>query len=521
LTATSNAGNVARSVTVTVTNAPPTAGAPELPRSFLDTGYRPPTGRTITVNAGGDLQSALDQAQPGDLILLEAGATFTGNFILPNKTGTGWIIVRTSTPDANLPQGIRVTPASASLMPKIISPNSDPALQTAGGAHHFRFVGVEFGVAAGTDIYNIVSFGGDQTSLADTPHDLIIDRCYIHGNADRNARRGVMINSAGTAIIDSYISDIHEIGADSQAVCGWNGPGPFKIVNNYLEGAGENFMLGGSPPSIQNLIPSDVEFRLNNVFKPLSWKQDDPAYAGRRWTVKNLFEMKNAQRLLVDQNVFENNWADAQNGFAILFTPRGEGGKAPWATVADVNFTNNILRHSGSGFNIAGPDDTSPSQPSQRILIKNNLVDDINGAKWGGADGRAVQTVGGPANITIDHNTIFQSGEIIVADVATSPGFVFRNNIAPHNDYGVLGSAHGTGLEALGFYFPGYDFRRNVIVSAPISIYPPDNFYPASLNEVGFVDFANGDYRLADSSRYRNAGTDGKDVGCDFTAVGR
>src|SRR5262245_12541330 len=496
-------------------------GDPEPPRVYLNTDYVEPTGQTITVNAGGDLQSALDQAQPGDLILLQAGATFTGNFVLPNKTGTGWVTVRASTPDANLQQGTRVTPASASLMPKIISPNSEPALRTADGAHHFRFVGVEFGVASGTDIFNIVAFGGDQTSMAATPNYLIIDRCYIHGAADRNARRGVLINSASAAIIDSYISDIHEVGADSQAICGWNGPGPFKIVNNYLEGAGENFMLGGAPPSIQNLIASDIEFRLNNVFKPLSWKIGDPTYAGMRWTIKNLFELKNAQRVLVDQNVFENNWADAQNGFCILFTPRSEAGVAPWATASDVTFTNNIVRHSGCGFNISGGDDVSPSQPSHRILIKNNLIDDINGPRWGGADGRALQFIGGPVNITIDHNTTFEDSAIIVADVAPSPGFVFRNNIAPHGNYGVFGSRHGTGLDTLAFYFPGYEFKRNVIISAPSSNYPPDNFYPSSLSEVGFVDFANGNYRLASTSPYRNAGTDGKDVGCDFTALGR
>src|SRR5262245_578827 len=302
-------------------------GDPEPPRVYLNTTYVAPTGRTITVNAGGDLQSAIDQAQPGDVVELQAGANFTGHFVLPNKTGTGWVTVRTSTPDANLPQGTRVTPASASLMPKIISANTEPALRTADGAHLYRFIGVEFGVAAGVNIiFNIVSFGGDQTSLAEMPHDLIIDRCYIHGNASGNARRGVLINSANTAIIDSYISDIHEIGADAQAVCGWNGPGPFKIVNNYLEGSGENVMFGGAPPSIPNLIPSDIEFRLNLVSKPLSWKVGHPTYAGQEWSIKNLFEIKNGQRLLVDQNIFENNWIESQVGIAILFTPRIEDG---------------------------------------------------------------------------------------------------------------------------------------------------------------------------------------------------
>src|SRR5215510_7437059 len=80
---------------------PPSPGAPELPRVFLDTSYRAPTGQTITVNAGGNLQNALNQAQPGDLIQLPAGATFTGKCVLPNKTGADWMIIRSSAADAH------------------------------------------------------------------------------------------------------------------------------------------------------------------------------------------------------------------------------------------------------------------------------------------------------------------------------------------------------------------------------------------------------------------------------------
>src|SRR5262249_51219960 len=161
--------------------------------------------------------------------------------------------------DASLPQGTRVSPANASLMPKIISPNSDPAIQTAAAAHHFRFVGVEFGVASGTYNYSIVAFDGDQTTTAQMPHDLIVDRSYIHGNTADSSRRGVLLNAASSAVIDSYISNIHDDGADTQAIAGWNGSGPFKIVNNFLEAAGENVMFGGAAPSIQNLVASDVE----------------------------------------------------------------------------------------------------------------------------------------------------------------------------------------------------------------------------------------------------------------------
>src|SRR5438309_8949403 len=93
------------------------ADLPLLPRLWLDTTYTPPTGGTVrTVNAGGDLQAAINAARPGDVITLQPGATFSGNYTLPNKSGTGWIIVRTSAADASLPPpGTRITPADAAI----------------------------------------------------------------------------------------------------------------------------------------------------------------------------------------------------------------------------------------------------------------------------------------------------------------------------------------------------------------------------------------------------------------------
>src|SRR5437867_12489837 len=65
----------------------------------------------IDVPPGGDLQAALDQARPGDTIRLSAGATSTGWFTLPAKGGSEYIVVRTNTPDVDLPPpGTRVNP---------------------------------------------------------------------------------------------------------------------------------------------------------------------------------------------------------------------------------------------------------------------------------------------------------------------------------------------------------------------------------------------------------------------------
>ncbi len=493
---------------------------PELPRLLMDTSHAAPTGATIVVRAGGDLQGALNGAHPGDVITLEAGATFRGNFTLPNKAGSGWIVIRTAA-DTSLPApGTRVGPADAGRMPKIVSPNQTAAIRTAAGAHHYRLMGLEVTVAAGVpQNYSLLELGSGSQTLSGVPHHLILDRMYIHGNPTATVRRAVTLNSAYTAIVDSYLSDCHELGADSQAVGGWNGPGPFKIVNNYLEGAGENFILGGGDPSIPNLVLSDVEFRRNHCYKPLSWRVGDPSYAGRRWSVKNLFELKNAQRVLIDGNVFENNWVDAQNGYAILFTVRNQDGGAPWSTVQDVTFTNNIVRHAGGGLNIHGRDGNFPSQQSRRFKIANNLFEDIDGRRWGG--GGTFLLVSAVPNIQAHHNTILQSGNLVSPYGGPSAAFVFLNNIGPHNEYGIFGDNRGSGNAGISFYFPDGIFRRNVIAGAEARSYPADNFYPASLSRVGFLGLGAGNYRLSPSSPYKNAGTDGRDLGCDFDALQR
>lgn len=494
-----------------ISNDPP---AP--PAVFLDTKMAKRTGRKIRVS--GDLQKAIDEASAGDVLILRAGKVFLGNFTLPRKQGKGWITIRSSAITQLPIEGKRVSPEDAQFMPRIISPNSHPAIATTPGAHHFRLIGIEVGVAENVAVnYSLISLGEDskrQTSLDHVPQDLIIDRCYIHGNTDSTLRRGITLNSARAAVIDSYISDCHEAGADSQAICGWNGPGPFKIVNNYLEGAGENVMFGGGEPGIEGLVPSDIEFRGNHCFKPLAWKADDPQFAGRRWTVKNLFELKNARRVLVDGNLFENNWADAQTGYAILFTVRSQGPKAPWTVVEDVLFTNNVVRHTSAAVNILGRDSNNPSQQATRISITNNLFEDVSSDKRKG-DG-AFLKITDAANVTIDHNTVIQSGNIITAYSAPNPKFVFINNIVRHNRYGVKGDGAGTGAATIEKYFPDAIFRKNAFVGAQSNLYPDDNFFPA---EISFAGQEGQNLKLPSNSAFVNAGTDGKSLGCDIDAL--
>jgi len=48
---------------------------------------------------------------------------------------------------------------------------------------------------------------------------------------------------------------------------------------------------------------------------------------------------------------------------------------------------------------------------------------------------------------------------------------------------------------------------------------PMENFFPLTLNDVGFEDLAGGNYRLASTSMFKGKGTDSKDPGCDIDAL--
>jgi hypothetical protein len=365
---------------------------PQLPQIYIDTTFNLPQGATWKAHTSTDFTNALNAANPGDTIVLDAGTTYSGNFTLPVKSNANhqWIYIISSALNSLPAPGTRVNPTTdAANMPKIATPNVSPAITIPPGASNYRFVGLEMTSVSTQGChpsvncfsYQLIYMAGKPAQ--GLPDSITVDRCYLHGSPTQDVREGIIANGSNIAVVDSYISDIHESTIDSQAIVAYFSPGPIKIVNNFLSATTENVLFGGAGGASNPWVPSDIEIRNNWFYKPPEWAAVGVTIPpNNQWKEKNLLEFKNARRVLVDGNTLENTWVSGQTGFAVLFTVRtGQSGNL--AVVDDITFTNNLLKNVTSGFSTLYQDDSCGKPPYQqctnlgetkRILVYNNLI---------------------------------------------------------------------------------------------------------------------------------------------------
>jgi hypothetical protein len=557
-------------------------GPAELPRvtvpsSMSDT---PTPGSLIIVNAGGDLKSALSNAQCGDVIQLQAGATFTGQFTVPAKNCDNhhWIIIRTSAPDGALPaEGQRLTPCYAGVAslegrPQYSCPNpqnvmakiqietpGDGPIRFASGANHYRLIGLELTRPAGTKgIARLIIGEG-------TADHLVVDRSWLHGAPQDQTREGVSLNGmTNVAIVDSYFSDFHCIAKtggciDSHAVGGGIGntqDGPFKIEDNYLEASGQGVLFGGGPAT---MTPEDIEILKNHFFKPWQWMSGNSPFVGgpdgNPFIVKNHLELKNAVRVLVEANLMENAWGGfTEDGYGIVLTPKNQhsldddSDVCPLCQVTDITVRYVRVSHVAGGFQLStslsghGKQGGGPAFSGTRWSIHDVVIDDIS-TKYLGPGTAFEISNSWPKNplntVTINHVTAFPdlSSHMIImgnAQSASMYGLVFTNNLLMTGRYPIWNTGGGhancaykdipiTSIEGC---FTSQIFGNNGLIDSPSkfppSSWPSDNMFPQSVAEVEFADYQNGnggDYELQPSSPYKSMGTDGKDLGADIVGL--
>jgi hypothetical protein len=144
--------------------------------------------------------------------------------------------------------------------------------------------------------------------------------------------------------------------------------------------------------------------------------------------------------------------------------------------------------------------------------LENNLLTNV---------GKVADLAGG-SGVTFQHNTFIANlGSSMIENIGnTVPNFVFKDNIAANNEYGV--HCQTGDYSCFPNLFNG-NMLGNVIFGPPMpyrptcgSPYPPRNYCVGTIDKVGFVDIANGNYRLARTSPYKGKASDGKDPGMDM-----
>lgn len=267
----------------------------------------------------------------------------------------------------------------------------------------------------------------------------------ILGDPTKGAKRGIAGNGPTLVVNQNYIEDCFQLspGNDSQAFCAWDSPGPFLITDNYLSGGSETVLFGGADSLTALRMPSDIVLRGNTITKRATWQHQAIG-------VKNVIELKAAQRVLIEDNDVSESWAQGQTGYLLMLTVRNQGGKAPWSTVQDVVIQNNRFAHGAAALSILGLDDTPNfvSVRMARIQLLGNSFADIDHLIYGpGASDKLIQIGGGPTDVTIDSNVFAGANlgsQVYFYGAPPCVNMNITNNKWPTSAYGVFGENSST-----------------------------------------------------------------------------
>lgn len=251
----------------------PGAGV-SLPVEFLDTTRGGYTGHTpIVVSSETALTTAFEQADlaGGGVIQIEQGTEiFSWN--MPPRTTSGWIWIETRNAEGYsvndgaqilLPAGERVTPTVGQRFARFSTVITDHAISVSGSAHHVRFRSISVGQRLGdNDGFALVVMSPDA-------HHIIFEQCYFTQNKYGNLRCGLKLTAHHSAVIDCWFDCARSRLNEAQSINYTSNQGVVKVVNNYLSGAGECFMVGGGDPqdpedATIKYYPKDLEFRRNH-----------------------------------------------------------------------------------------------------------------------------------------------------------------------------------------------------------------------------------------------------------------
>jgi hypothetical protein len=245
-------------------------------------------------------------------------------------------------------------------------------------------------------------------------------------------------------VMNNYAENFARLGNESHGIAFVNGPGPIKIVGNWIEGGSIPFFNGGSTPGRLNAagraaISYDIEVRRNRFTHDPAWHLD----LTTNYVIKNAHEYKEGRRILEAGNIYENSdTSGGQNGVILSYNIRScSAGMFCTGNedddVGDITMEDSILRH-GCVYAInIGPRSSgahagqSVSRGMSNIDMRNFLVYDIGNPEWsrGSANGCGTairylsQGAGGtPFGGLFDINSIERKNNVVMLGITSTTG---------------------------------------------------------------------------------------------------
>lgn len=465
--------NAAIDSLVSTFNQQVTALRDEVAKTFQT---QPPADNEITVSPGDDVQAALESLFATGGVLKCAPGKYVTNLTLKPRSSKAVIeMVSTSHADPG-------RPLSSERMPLFVA--QDPyksVLRALPGSSGLHCTGLAFGPQAPDRA--LVELGADKhtvTKVADVPKDIAFESCLFEGDRTAGQHRAISLNAADVRISNCTFADFHEVGRDSQAICGWNGTARILIENCWIEAGAENVLFGGGDSATAELMPRDVTIVGCTFTKNYAWMS-----LPKPPVIKCLFEVKALVNLTVTDCVFEHCWKrDWPTGVAIVIKSANQENTAPWSTCKNIKIENCQIRDVGAVFQIVGQNDGTAGNVSTRgqgLTYKNILAYNINQGTFLGT-GKGFEILNAPDDLVVDHLTMLGANNcILTASYANSvprkaTGFKFTNSVVHQGAYG-LHSPSGLGTVALDATFDSWIFKANAIRKDPARkiTFPPDN----------------------------------------------
>jgi hypothetical protein len=451
-----------------------------------------------TVTYSGDyfgafpLRPAGDAAPGGNNVVV-----FISKAIYDSMPGGSW----TST---ICPPKVRVTSNDLANLAFFQGSSTLGSFMVSGPTKGWRFIGLRFGLSTSAgSVSHLVSIGNGDTSVQRNntmcPSNVGLDRCWFDAHASADTRHTCELHCANGYVIDcGWGQNIFVINyAESHGICGYNGPGPFRIINNGVVGGSQSIFFGGGASPCG--MPSDIEIRYNYCTRPASW-------FGTGRMVKCGFEIKKAAYLIFEGNIVENVWPQSQVGYGCLLKSESYGDASVVGTTHDVLVRANIVRNVAGAVNIAGVPNVDPAIAPVRVVSFGNLY--LVGGGIYNASGNPYCGAYLSTDCGSIHDTMVSVGTVNqVAAPGNATRYLLLDSIFGATTYGVKGSGMAEGTTSFTNGMPGSltasppTAAKSVFTARPSGSYPAGFYFPANEAAIQFTNAAAKDYSLLGTSQ--------------------